>query len=59
MKSPLMTVKEAAEYLKLCPDTVYIMVRAQTFPAVKIGNSWRILKNELDEWLSQQLKDKI
>ena len=58
MDSPVMTVQEAAEYLKVSPDTMYVLVRAKTFPAVKVGNSWRILRRELDAWLDKQLKDK-
>ena len=58
VESPLMTVQEAAKYLKISPDTVYVLVRSQTFPAIKVGNSWRILRKELDEWLQRQYLEK-
>jgi excisionase family DNA binding protein len=58
MESPVMTVQEVAEYLKVSTDTVYVLVRSQTFPAIKIGNSWRILRKELDEWLRKQYNEK-
>lgn len=56
--SPVMTVKEASEYLKISPDTAYILVRSHSFPAIKVGTQWRVLKDELDLWLKKQLEDK-
>ena len=58
MDSPVMTVQAAADYLKVSVDTMYVLVRAKAFPAVKVGNSWRVLRRELDEWLQEQLKEK-
>jgi len=58
MESPLMTVQEAAKYLKVSPDTIYVLVRSQSFPGIKVGNSWRILHKELDDWLLHQYRDK-
>ena len=58
MESPVLTVQEAAKYLKISTDTVYVLVRSQTFPAIKVGNSWRILHKELDEWLKKQYWEK-
>jgi excisionase family DNA binding protein len=56
--SPLITIKEAAEYLNISKDVVYLLARSKEFPAIKIGNSWRVLKKELDVWIAKQYKDK-
>lgn len=58
MNSPLLTVQETAKYLKVSTDTVYVLVRSQTFPGIKVGNSWRILQHELDGWLQKQYLEK-
>lgn len=54
----LLTVQETAEYLRLPLTKVYELVRIKDFPAVKIGKSWRVLKDKLDKWLLDQLEDK-
>jgi len=52
-QSPVLTIEETARYLKLSTDTVYILARSKDFPAIKIGNNWRILRQELDDWLKK------
>lgn len=52
----LMTVKEAAEYLKLSPITVYKLAQKSRLPASKVGGNWRFKKEFLDSWLSQQAR---
>lgn len=53
-----MTIKEAAEYLKISQSSLYLMAQSKSFPSVKIGGSWRIVKKDLDVWLAKQLEDK-
>ncbi len=43
----LLTIEEAAEFLKLSKITVYKMCVAGTLPCLKVGGSWRILKDDL------------
>ena len=50
----LMTVKEAAAYLKLNPVTVREWARSGRIPAFKIGRDWRFDRDRLDLWLKQQ-----
>ncbi|MFQ5878710.1 MAG: helix-turn-helix domain-containing protein [Dehalococcoidia bacterium] len=38
----LMTVKEAATYLRCHTSTVYRLLREKRLPGVKVGNQWRI-----------------
>ena len=46
-----LTLKEAAEYLKMGKSTVYKLVRESRIPAHKAGREWRFDAAELDEWL--------
>lgn len=43
----LLTVKEAAVYLKLNPLTLYEYIRAGKLKAVKFGRYYRILEEDL------------
>ena len=57
-ESPVLTVEEAAEYLKMSTDKMYILVQDPEFPAVKIGGRWKIVISELNVWLKKQCDDK-
>jgi len=50
----IMTVKEAAQYLKLNYLTVYKLLQRGKIPASKVGGNWRFKKEILDEWLVTQ-----
>lgn len=52
--SDLLTVKEAAQYLKLNYMTVYKLAQRGKIPASKVGGNWRIDKDALGEWLGRQ-----
>lgn len=43
-----LTVREAAERLRMAPQTVYRWCRAGRLPALKIGKEWRIPTGELE-----------
>lgn len=47
----LLTVKEAAAFLRLSPDTIYRATKAGTLPHVRIGRSIRLSKEALEEFL--------
>jgi excisionase family DNA binding protein len=51
--SPVFTVKDAAEYLKLHPSTIYRMIKCQSIPCFRLGSDWRFVKRELDLWLGK------
>lgn len=46
-----LTLKEAAEYLKMGRSTLYKLVRQNRVPVHKAGREWRFDAAELDEWL--------
>lgn len=50
-----LTVTEIADYLKLSPEMVYKLVQNRELPAIKIGSSWRIRRDDLENYL--QLKE--
>lgn len=47
----LLTVREAAQLLRLGHVTVYRLAQRRKIPAVKVGGSWRFNRGMLEEWL--------
>jgi excisionase family DNA binding protein len=47
----LLTIKEAAEVLRVNPRTVKSMIRRSELPARKVGSRWRISESGLAKWL--------
>ena len=50
-KPMLITIDEAAQYLRFHPSTVYRLARRGELPAVKVGKQWRLDREVLDNWL--------
>jgi excisionase family DNA binding protein len=46
-----MTPEQVAEYLQLNTDTIYRLIRAQKLAASKIGRSYRIPREDLEQFL--------
>lgn len=53
MSDSLMTVSQAAEYLKVCDKTIRRLIAKQELAASKVGNSWRIQKVDIDKYLNK------
>ena len=53
MPDSLMTIAQAAEYLKVCDKTVSRLITRQELTASKVGKSWRIQKADIDKYLSE------
>jgi excisionase family DNA binding protein len=51
---PLMTAKEAAEYLKLSEGTVRNMAAAGDIPRIKIGTALRFRLSDLNGWVESR-----
>jgi excisionase family DNA binding protein len=49
-----MTVKETAEYLRMCPMTIYRMAKNGTLPCFKVGDEWRFRREAIEEWIFEQ-----
>jgi excisionase family DNA binding protein len=50
----MLTVRELAHYLRLNPSTVYRLLRENKLPGFKIGESWRISLEDIEQWQSEQ-----
>jgi excisionase family DNA binding protein len=51
----VLTLGEAAAYLRLPEQEVLRLVREQDLPARPVGKEWRLFKAAIQEWLSQPL----
>jgi len=47
----VLTLAEAAAYLRLPEEEVLRMIREQGLHARQVGSEWRFLKSAIDEWL--------
>lgn len=47
----LLTVEEAANYLKIKPNVLRRWLRAGKIPGIKLGNHWRIDEDDLKAFL--------
>jgi excisionase family DNA binding protein len=54
MTEPLLTVPEAAAYLRVKPRTIYQWVWRRRIPFVKAGSAVRFRRPELDQWLARR-----
>ncbi len=52
MSDCILTVAQAAEYLKVCEKTVRRLISKQELTASKVGKSWRIQKTDIEKYLS-------
>lgn len=50
----LMTIRDAANYLRLSPSTIYKLAEKGRIPASKVGGAWRFSRDVLDDWLRSQ-----
>jgi excisionase family DNA binding protein len=49
----VVTIRQAAAYLSISPDTLYKYAGEQKIPAFKLGNRWRFKKSMLDRWMEE------
>lgn len=49
--APMMTRAEMADFLGIGDAYSYRLMQQPGFPAVKLGNSYRIFRDELIDWL--------
>jgi excisionase family DNA binding protein len=50
-ESNLLTVKEAAKYLKLSSSMIYKLIKKKKIPFTKIESKYLFSKVKLDEWV--------
>jgi len=50
----LSTVQQVAEILSVNERTVYRMVSKGELPGFKVAGNWRLLREDLESWISSQ-----
>ena len=53
-ESPILTVRECADFLNVHPTTIYRLLKAGLIPGFKLGSDWRFSKKDLTEWIEHQ-----
>jgi len=53
MSKEYLTLRQAAAYLKVTDSVIREMTKSKVFVAKKIGNTYKIDKAEVDEWLAK------
>lgn len=59
MPELLMTVRDVAKYLGLSERTIYSMIKYGEIPYIKVGGRYRFSRGKVEEWLQQNLKEKM
>ena len=57
--SPIMTVREVCDLLRIHSSTLYRMVRQQKFPAFKVGNEYRFNREAVRMWIVEAQRTKV
>ncbi len=57
--SVVMTLREAARFIRVSDKTLGEMAREGKIPCQKVGREWRFLREALQEWLSRPVDAKI
>jgi excisionase family DNA binding protein len=52
----LMTLREVAKYLRVVPLTVYRMINRDDLTAIKVGNEWRVRREDLQDYLNRSTR---
>lgn len=50
----LMTIKELQNYLGIGKDKAYKLAKSKSFPAVKIGGRYYVIKSNFIVWLGKE-----
>ena len=60
-KDAILTIDQTAQLLKVSSRTVYDLVSKERIPGKifgkKVGRSWRIMRKEVDNYLSEEPQD--
>lgn len=59
MEKKYLTIEEVAEILRVNKRTVYRLAVKGEIPAIKLGKSWRINFEKLEQYLENNRNEKI
>ncbi len=51
----ILTIEEAAKYLRIPVSTVYRLAQSDRIPCQKVGRHWRFRKETIDHWLDDTI----
>ena len=54
--APVLTVAEAAEYLRIPKSTLYKLAQEGKIPCQKVGRHWRFHRDAIDGWLKRDFE---
>ncbi len=58
LKKDILTIKKTAKLLEVSSRTIYDLISAERIPGKifgkKVGRSWRIMRKEIDAFLSEE-----
>ncbi len=50
---PVLTVDEAAEYLRIPKSSLYKLAKEGKIPCKKVGRHWRFHRETIEKWLQE------
>lgn len=53
-RAPFLTVGEVAGILRVSNMTVYRLIKTGDLPAVRVGRSFRVREDDIDQYLSER-----
>lgn len=53
LPTPVMTVKELSDYLRVHPSTIYRLLKRRQIPAFRIDGDWRFHLSAIEKWRSE------
>lgn len=56
MEKEVLTLAEAARYLKVSEKTIRRLIDEDAIPCAKVGGQWRFMKQTIQQWLQSQMK---
>lgn len=56
-ENPVLTLREAADFIRTSNKTLYKLVREKEIPFRKVRREYRFLRSELEAWLKGELYD--
>lgn len=55
----LLSAKDTADLLGISINSFYALVKKDpSFPAIRINNKWKTIRNKIPDWYDQQLTNK-